>query len=213
MTVVSLVKRIKSQLNIWYMDDGTLGGDIETLMADFHMLIDEGEKLCLVINVAKCEIITDDDEVLQKVIAIVPEIKHINTTSAMLLGAPIGGDQSVDEVLEAKLQELRRLSDRVSLFNAHDALFLLRNCFSIPKPIHTLRSAPCYTSQLLVEYDSVIRSTLESIMNVSLSDDAWEQATLPVANGGIGVRRATDLALPSPVRQISLILKLLYFNM
>jgi hypothetical protein len=82
------------------------------------MLIDEGEKLGLVINVAKCEIITDDDEVLQKVIAIVPGIKHINTTSAMLLGAPIGGDQSVDEVLEAKLQELRRLSDRVSLLNA-----------------------------------------------------------------------------------------------
>jgi hypothetical protein len=129
--------------------------------------------------------------------SMVPEIKHINTSSALLLGSPIGGDQSVDGVLEAKLQELRRLSERVSLLNAHDALFLLKNCFSIPKLTYTLRSAPCYTRHLLVEYDAVIRSTLELIMNVTLSDSAWEQATLPVANGGIGVRRATDIALPA----------------
>ena len=32
-------------------------------------------------------------------------------------------------------------------------------------------------------------------MNVTLSGDAWEQSTLPVANGGIGVRRATGVAL------------------
>ena len=159
---------------------------VETLVTDFQMLLEEGSKLGLTINAAKCEIITDDVEVVQKLKAIAPAIKHISTASAMLLGAAIGGDHSVDEVLEAKLQELRRLADRVSLLNAHDGLFLLKNCFSIPKLSYTLRTSPCYTHQLLVEYDAIIQSTLESIMNVTLSGDAWEQSTLPVANGGIG---------------------------
>ena len=68
LTVMSLVKRIKSPFNIWYMDDGTIGGDVETLMADFQMLTDEGRKLGLVINVAKCEIITDNDDLVAQTV-------------------------------------------------------------------------------------------------------------------------------------------------
>jgi len=33
LTVMALVKRIKSQCNIWYMDDGTMGDDVNTLLA------------------------------------------------------------------------------------------------------------------------------------------------------------------------------------
>ena len=110
----------------------------------------------------------------------------LKSSKAVLLGAPIGGEDSIDEVLTVKLSELRRLSERLKDLNAHDALFLLRNCFSIPKLTYTLRSAPCYTRQILAEYDDVMRSTLQAILNIQLTDDAWEQATLPVANGGIG---------------------------
>jgi hypothetical protein len=34
-TAMALVKRVKSQLNIWFMDDGTMAGDVGTLLADF----------------------------------------------------------------------------------------------------------------------------------------------------------------------------------
>ncbi len=30
-----------------------------------------------------------------------------------------------------------------------------------------------------------------------LNDDAWEQASLPVSSGGIGVRKTTDISLPA----------------
>ena len=116
----------------------------------------------------------------------------------MLLGAPIGGEQSVEKVLSSKLEQLRRLSERMSLLNVHDALFLLKNCFALPKLTYTLRCAPCYRHvSLLSEYDAVIRSTLQSVLNIALSDESWDQATLPVANGGLGIRRATDIALPA----------------
>jgi hypothetical protein len=41
------------------------------------------------------------------------------------------------------------------------------------------------------------RNTLQSITNVDLYDSAWNQATLPISFGGLGVRRASDLALPA----------------
>jgi hypothetical protein len=43
----------------------------------------------------------------------------------MLLGAPVVSEQSVDDVLKAKLEEL--------LLYVHNALSLLKNCFRISK--------------------------------------------------------------------------------
>jgi len=40
-------------------------------------------------------------------------------------------------------------------------------------------------------------------INVDLSDEAWEQATLPVANAGLGIRRATDIALPAFISSVA----------
>jgi hypothetical protein len=48
----------------------------------------------------------------------------------------------------------------------------------------------------LTKYDELIRSTLETVLNISLSTSAWTQATLPVSVGGLGIRKATDIALP-----------------
>ncbi len=67
----------------------------------------------------------------------------------------------------------------------------------MPKLIYTLRCAACYKSAVLAEYDANIHNTLQLILNIDLSEAAWSQATLPVASGGLGVRLATDLALPA----------------
>ena len=60
LTVMAFVKQVKSQCNIWYMDDGAIGDNVDALLSDIRMLMDESRKLDLV---AKCEIITDNDEV------------------------------------------------------------------------------------------------------------------------------------------------------
>jgi hypothetical protein len=91
------------------------------------------EENCLIGNPAKCEIITDEEKVLEKLMHIAPAIKAIKSYDPLLLGAPIGGMQSVDQALIDKLHELRRLSGRLVHLNARDALFLLKNCFVIPK--------------------------------------------------------------------------------
>ena len=83
---MSLVKRIKSEFNCWYMDDGTLGGDVDTLLKDFNLIVDEGRKLGLVVNTAKCEIITDEENVLEKVKQIAPDNKPIKNIRRIATG-------------------------------------------------------------------------------------------------------------------------------
>ena len=134
--------------------------------------------------------------IVEKFKSLTPEIIHTSPSVATLLGAMIGSNQGTAVALFEKLKELKRLSENLQLLNAHDALFLLKNCFSIPKLTYTLRCTPCYNQGLLSEYD-VIRSALQSILNISLSEEAWIQASLPVSNGGIGVWRAGHVALPA----------------
>ena len=128
---------------------------------------------------------------------VLPNVRHIPCRDAVLLGAPVGDKSSVDMVLNNKLVEFRRLASRLTSLGAHDALFLLKNCFGLPQLLYTLRCAASFKSPILQEYDSVIQHTLKVILNVDLTDHVWRQASLPVSSGGIGIRLATDLALPA----------------
>ena len=79
--------------------------------------------------------------------------------------------------------------------HAHDALLLLRNALAIPKVLYILHTAPCFLSPLLHAFDDIQQSALSEITNVCLGDDnVWIQASLPVGMGGIGLRRAAELA-------------------
>ena len=61
--------------------------------------------------------------------------------------------------------------------------------------LYILRTAPCFLSAHIDAYDSLLRSFLSDIINVSLVDDSTRlQASLPVGIGGIGIRRAAQLA-------------------
>ena len=92
--------------------------------------------------------------------------------------------------------------------NNNNALILLRSCLSAPKVIHILRCSPRVSHPSLQLFDSLLRSTLLSsdhitnitshhITNSDFSDSQWLQASLPVRDGGLGVRRVSSLALPA----------------
>ena len=98
---------------------------------------------------------------------VAPSIRQIDLPNAILLGTAIS-DEAVRGVLEAKLQDLKRLSSRLLDLDAHDALFLLRNCFAIPKLLYILRTSPCFDCTVLGQYDTQLRETLE-ILNISMA--------------------------------------------
>ena len=88
------------------------------------------------------------------------------------------------------------MAGRLAKIDRHLALYLLKNCFAMPKLIYFLRSSPCFLKpEILKRYDTIIKDALVKIMNVQLPDEAWSQATHPVAKSGLGLRTATEVAL------------------
>jgi len=58
---------MKSQLNLWYMDDGSLGGRSTCSLKILRRI---GSAFGLLVNEQKCELVTDDLEVVEKFRAI-----------------------------------------------------------------------------------------------------------------------------------------------
>ena len=80
-----------------------------------------------------------------------------------------------------------------AVLSAHDALILLKMSFSAPKMLHTLRNSPCVI-RCQAMFDSLLRKGIGTICNLDLTDIQWLQASLPVKDGGLGVRRVSSLA-------------------
>ena len=66
-------------------------------------------------------------------------MKLVEKENLTLLGAPIF-PEAIDNVLEAKLENLKLMPSRLTQIDNHQALFLLRNCFGMPKLTYFLSS-------------------------------------------------------------------------
>ena len=197
-----LTKQLSSNLNLWYLDDGFLAGDPVSVMSDLSSIVSSSSELGLAVNPSKCEILAlscsaeESHSLYSACDSIASGISIMTHASAQLLGSAIFPD-GLTSVLEDKNKKLCRLLERLKLLDRHDALFLLKNCIAIPRLLYTLRTQRCLPHPLLAAYDSSLRRGLESILNTKTEDASWLQATLPVSSGGLGVRRATDLAEPA----------------
>ena len=72
-------------------------------------------------------------------------------------------------------------------------LQLLRHCLSCCKVIHVLRTVPPHKLHNLSLFDDQLRNSLSRVVRTSLSDISWQQATLPLRLGGLGIRHASDI--------------------
>ena len=70
--------------------------------------------------------------------------------------------------------------------------------------MYLLRSSSTFQHpDLLADFDDSLKSCSTDICNVSFDDIGWIQETLPIRLGGIGLRPASDLALPAYLVSIS----------
>lgn len=83
-------KPAHSEFNVGFVDDGTLGGSIDTVL-----IVNESKSLGLTVVTSKCELIIDDDEIVQQFWMVALDINHVKTSAVMLLGAPAGDEQSM----------------------------------------------------------------------------------------------------------------------
>ena len=114
----------------------------------------------------------------------------------IVLGAPVGNDQYVCQSLETKVEKVKQITELLPLLqDPHIEHSLLRSCLALPKITFLLRAVDTSRfSSVLERFDEVTRDALSRILGTPVSDVQWEQAKLPVAMGGVGLRSAVDHA-------------------
>ena len=195
-TIHKLTSQLESEFCLFYLDDGTLGGDAEQVLLDL-LLVEQGAKeLGLSLNRGKCEVISKDPAATGVLLASAPNLQVTDPDFATLLGSPLGSIDSINESIRDKVESLRILGDRLEHLHTQDSLLLLRHSLAIPRLSYTLRTSPCFLSPEIQAFDDLLKSITGSITNNSLhiSDSTWTQASLPVKHGGLGIRSAVQLA-------------------
>ena len=130
LTIDDLSKSLASELNIWFLDDGTVGDSVAKVAEDLDRLLTGFPQLGAELNGDKCELtpLNHNDDQLTRTLEIfrgkLPTIKLIMPNELELLGSPLT-DAAVPAVLEKKRVELSRLTSRLEAIDAHPALVLL----------------------------------------------------------------------------------------
>ena len=194
LTIHDMVQQLCSELNVFFLDDGTLGGSLEEVLLDLDKVQRAAGELGLQLNCKKSEMICEDTTTRNAVLRAVPGICETDRDQATIFGSPVGNVSSTQKVIQVKSRSLGALESRFQYLHTQDAFCLLRRALTIPKVLYTLRSSPSFLSPALQDFHTHLRSLLGTILNIDLSDSAWTQASLPVRTGGLGVRSATLLA-------------------
>lgn len=186
-----LLQSLACKFKLAYIDDITLGGPKAQLARDVEDIRRKGRDFGLQLNDKKCEIVSNSTSSINPAFT---NFKHLTVEETELLGAPLTVGTAMDTALSNRCDDLARAATRLSSIAAHDALVLLKASFSAPKLMHTIRAAPCSGHAALLKFDELLRECVSTITNTDLTDVQWLQASLPVKNGGLGVRRVSSLA-------------------
>ena len=201
LTIQPIIAKLKCPLNVWYMDDGTLGGEVEHVNQDFITLKEEALKIGLNINEGKCEIFNVNN------CPHFDQMKQINESNFTLLGAPITADAISTSLCSTKIK-MERLLEKLKILPMHYAYKILQSSFGAPTLISTLRASPCYQHPALEEIDLILKSSIEILFNVSLNDNNWLQSSLPINCGGIGIRKPSSLSLSAYIASVKSVLNM-----
>lgn len=202
----SCLQTLKSKFKCGYLDDVSKGDHWKTVMDDLRQLKIDGAKIGLTMKPSKCELTIKSslnfDKIANEFKKECPEIKIIDIDDATLLGAALG-QRSLAELMREKLESIKLLCERVKDVPSHQAFFLIRNCFAVPKLLYLFRTSPTFNqADILTELDSLLRSTMESNMNTLLGDRSWKQLTMPVKLGGFGIPSPSQLSSPAYIASV-----------
>jgi len=198
-----LTREIDTEFNVWYLDDGTLGGSPESVISSVERLIGRLRGVGLEMNDKKCQLMIlhhSGEDALRTVglfRGLLPEVEVVSEAEGSLLGAPLS-EEGLAAAVSEKCEDLRRMVSRLELIESHQAFALLKSCFAIPKLQYILRASPAYRQvEDLARFDETLVAALTTVTNVCFDGSSLEQAVLPVGLGGLGIRRAKDIALPA----------------
>ena len=191
-------------LCVWYLDDGTIIGQVDDVHKVFLLLEQDGPALGLHLNVKKNEIWWPNRASLDPFPA---EVDRVDNAGVKLLGAPIGTKAFTTDFVKKKLVALSDVCKALrEVDNAQVEFALFRGCLSYNKINHLLRTCPPDLLQdALVKFDDHFHKMVAEILRVPcLSEQQWDQASLPVKLAGLGVNQTKVTAASAYVGSCTL---------
>ena len=141
-----VVECIKSEvpdltLNAWYLDDGTLMGSPEDLVAALRIIEEDGPSVGLHLNRAKSLLFIPEE--VDASLSPLPSDIPTTRCGFTLLGSPIGPPSYCEEVFMDRIAKVK--ASLVALQDIGDSQMetsLLRLCLALPKVSFILRTCP-----------------------------------------------------------------------
>lgn len=201
LAIQPLILQLTTELNIWYLDDGTIGDSPDMVLTNLAIIKEKAKLLGLELNGEKCELFFCNGQVDQSIVkkfeALAPGIRVVYAEELEILGAPLL-ESGMEDFAKRKFEKMYVLINRLTSLQHHYAYFILKNCMAIPKLVYLLRCTPLWKfPDLLRQLDMDMKSALEKLTNVQLNHPQWVQSSLPVNFGGLGIRSLFDISLPA----------------
>ncbi|KAK9691330.1 hypothetical protein RND81_09G190100 [Saponaria officinalis] len=186
-------------LQAWYLDDGTIVGDTLVVSKVLELIMKEGPRCGLVLNVDKSEVFWPCEDPRSRVEGVFPPAISRPARGVKVLGAPVSSCSAFrcELVLKRAARTIELMDSLARLDDPQCELLLLRVCTGISKLYFALRTCtPSAFRAAQLCFDASLRSSLERIVVASgpgFGDWQWRQATLPFSFGGLGVYAAGDV--------------------
>ena len=94
LTIHDLIGELKSEIKVFYLDNGTLGDTLDDVQSDLLHLERIASEFNLFLNHSKSEIICKDEQSKLEMLSRFPSLHPTVPSRAVLLGSPIGGTEA-----------------------------------------------------------------------------------------------------------------------
>ena len=185
---------------IWYLDDGTIFGNLELLEVVLARLEANLPRIGLELNLSKCVLVSacpraDLNRFPHLAEVSLADIRDENN-GFKVLGVPMGGSAYVKKALEEISEKVEQFCDQlITLDHPQMGFVLLRQCCGTCRVVHLLRAMDTKeTAQLAEAVDATVMNSALAMLRAPCAENARTQLTLPLRYGGCGLARATDIA-------------------
>ena len=109
LTIHELTSQLESDLCMFYLDDGTLGGSPEGVFRDLQLVQQGAATLGLSLNHKKSEVISHNPVARETLLTTAPDLSVTNPDCACLLGSPLGDVECISRTIQEKTASLRTM--------------------------------------------------------------------------------------------------------
>ena len=127
-------------LSLWYLDDGIGMGPKEEAHKALEIVMEQAQKVGLRLNLAKCEVWSEDEAALADFPA---EITRCKPEGFELLGVGIGSQALCEKILDKRVSKIAEsLAMMTVVDDPQTELSLMRCCLGYPRFAFAIRSTP-----------------------------------------------------------------------